>query len=175
MKIVYATLLLMGFTLPAFIVSSNRRDTTATAELINAQGQSIGTAALMETSSGVRIVARFSKLPPGIHAFHIHGTGQCHGPDFATAGAHFNPFGKKHGLRNKDGPHAGDLPNITVLPDGSADVDVVAALVTLRSGANSLFPTGGTCLVIHERPDDEMTDPTGNAGDRIACGVIRSP
>jgi Cu-Zn family superoxide dismutase len=145
----------------------------AKATLVNNQGQKVGEATLTETPQGVKIVMQVENLPPGDHAFHIHGKGICASPMFASAGGHFNPFGKQHGLKNPAGPHAGDLPNITVGADGKAKVEVVAKLVTLKAGAkNSLFQPGGTSLVIHAGPDDYVTDPAGNAGPRIACGVI---
>jgi Cu-Zn family superoxide dismutase len=148
-------------------------DAAATAEMLNAEGKKIGSASFSETADGVRIHVQLSKLPAGTHAMHIHNAGECHGPDFKSSGAHFNPFGKKHGSKNTEGPHAGDLPNFEVKADGTAEVDVTAKLVTLKEGKNSLFQTGGTCLMIHEKADDESTDPTGNAGERLACGVIK--
>src|SRR5262249_5631805 len=143
---------------------------TAGAELVDKDGKALGKLTLTQEMRGVHIAGKLTGLPMGPHGMHIHATGQCHGPDFISAGAHFNPYNRKHGWQNKDGPHAGDLPNINVDTDGSATIDVLATLVTLRTGKNSLFGNGGTCLVLHERPDDEVTDPAGSTGSRIACG-----
>jgi len=145
----------------------------AQATLVNHQGKKVGQATLTETPKGVKIVMQVENLPPGVHAFHIHAKGVCTPPDFSSAGGHFNPYGKQHGFLNPAGPHAGDLPNITVGADGTAKVVVFTKLVTLKSGAkNSLFPPGGTSLVIHAGADDYVTDPAGGAGPRIACGAI---
>jgi superoxide dismutase, Cu-Zn family len=141
--------------------------------LHNAQGEQIGNVTLSEEeASGVLIRGMISKLPPGTHGFHIHSVGKCEPPDFKSAGNHFNPRGKEHGLKNPAGPHAGDLANLTVGPDGSAQVNVVAPHVTLKAGPEALLTPEGTALVIHADPDDGTTDPDGNAGERIACGVI---
>jgi len=149
------------------------KELVASADLLDGKGMKVGTAKFTQLKEGVRIHAELSKLPPGMHAMHLHTVGECHGPDFKTAGAHFNPFEKKHGLKNPQGPHAGDLPNFEVKSDGTATVDVTATLVTLADGKNSLFQPGGTCIVIHEKADDETSDPAGNAGPRLACGVIK--
>lgn len=144
----------------------------AKASLTNSQGQKVGEAQFEETTHGVKITLKVENLPPGVHAFHIHEKGLCDPPDFMTAGAHFNPFGKKHGLKSPEGPHAGDLPNLVVGADGKETLEAIASHVTLKPGKNSLFHPGGTSLVIHAGPDDYTTDPAGNAGARIACGVI---
>src|SRR5262249_5924989 len=113
-------------------------------------------------------------LPPGVHGIHLHDSARCDSPEFLDAGGHFNPAGKKHGRKNPQGPHAGDLPNLVVPENGKVDVSWTVPRVTRRPGPNSLLKPEGTSLVIHADPDDEVTDPDGNSGPRIACGVIRS-
>lgn len=141
-------------------------------DIKDAQGRTIGMAMLSKAPNGVSIALDVKGLQPGEHALHVHATPKCEGPAFTTAGGHFNPASKKHGLKNPEGPHAGDMNNFTVAADGSAKVTVVATGVTLGTEPNSVFANGGTALVIHATADDFMTDPAGNAGDRIACGVI---
>jgi Cu-Zn family superoxide dismutase len=144
----------------------------ATAELKNAQGQAVGTATFESGKQGVLVRLNVRNLPPGVHGIHIHEAGKCDAPDFKTAGAHFNPTGKHHGSMNPQGEHAGDLENLRVGPRGTARVTLTAKGVTLGEGENSLFHPGGTSLVIHADPDDLKTDPAGNSGVRIVCGVI---
>ncbi len=145
-----------------------------TVELKDAQGKSVGTAVLASkgASSGVVMQLKLHGLPPGEHALHFHQKAQCDAPDFKSAGPHFNPEGKKHGLENPEGHHAGDMHNFTVNAKGQAKFKVVNKDVTLGDDSHSLFSNGGTALVIHAKADDLKTDPAGNAGDRIACGVI---
>jgi superoxide dismutase, Cu-Zn family len=147
---------------------------SAHADIVNAQGQKIGTAEISPAKEGVKIVVSVSQLPPtGTHGIHIHAVGKCDGPDFTTAGPHLNPNGKKHGKDNPQGPHAGDLLNIEAKADGTAKATLLDTMATLGDGANSVFHDGGTALVIHANKDDYKTDPAGNSGPRIACGVIQ--
>ena len=147
--------------------------TTATAELKDVKGTVVGTATLIQISDGVRLVLDVRGLPPGDKAVHIHEVGTCDAP-FTSAGNHFNPDGKAHGLLNPGGPHAGDLPNMRVGTDGTGRLETMNYRVSLDPGPTSVFDADGSALVVHAAADDFKTDPTGEAGARIACGVVTS-
>lgn len=154
-------------------VGKDIKQKAVTVKLQDGQGKAVGTATLSPIAAGVSIQLDVRRLPPGDHAIHVHQTAKCEGPDFKSAGGHFNPDGKHHGLQNPEGPHAGDIPNFIVDAKGNSKATVVAPNVTLTDGPHSVFTGGGTALVIHARADDGKTDPAGNSGDRIACGVIQ--
>jgi Cu-Zn family superoxide dismutase len=148
---------------------------STTVKMVNAKGQEVGEAILTETPNGVLVRLTLRSNPPGIapgtHAFHIHETGKCEAP-FKSAGDHFNPLGKTHGLMSEHGAHAGDFPNIHLPDKGALTVEFVAPELSLKQGKNTLRDTDGSALVIHAKRDDYQSDPAGEAGDRIACGVI---
>ncbi len=154
----------------------------ATGTFVSGTGAQVGTAELTQEANQVRVIVRFNDaavVTPGNHGFHFHAVGRCDGPDFMSAGGHFNPTSKQHGLKNPAGPHSGDLPNLPIdattrNQTGAGYTFVTTSnLVTLTPGASSLFDADGTALVVHANPDDEVTDPTGNSGGRIACAVLR--
>jgi superoxide dismutase, Cu-Zn family len=161
---------LAGLLTAASVFAANKAVTVA---LMDAKGQPVGTAKVSDANKGgVVIQLNVKGLPPGEHAAHVHQNAKCEGPAFTTAGGHFNPEMKHHGLDNPEGPHAGDMPNFMVTPKGTAKATLVDPRVNLGSGDHSVFTNGGTALVIHAKADDMKTDPAGNAGDRIACGTI---
>jgi Cu-Zn family superoxide dismutase len=142
-------------------------------DLKDAKGASVGMAMISPAKGGgVSIDLDVHGLPPGEHALHFHAVPKCEGPDFTSATGHFNPTAKKHGLQNPEGPHAGDMNNFTVDAKGIAKTTIVNKNVTMGAEPNSIYANGGTALMIHGAADDMKTDPAGNAGPRIACGVI---
>jgi Cu-Zn family superoxide dismutase len=147
----------------------------AQAAINDAKGAAIGLASFAEDRVGVRVDVRVRGLIPGLHGIHVHAVGKCEGPAFATAGAHFNPNQKQHGGLNPAGPHAGDLGNIEVKADGTGTLSFSTPLLSLAPGASqSVLSGGGLAVVIHAQPDDDKTDPSGNSGDRVACGVVKA-
>jgi len=146
---------------------------TAKAALKTADGKDAGSVTLTQTPRGVLLALSVKGLPPGEHAFHVHAVGKCE-PPFDSAGGHFNPDGHKHGMLAAEGAHAGDMPNLHIPAGGELTVEVLNASITLEKGKpNSVFDTDGSAIVIHAGKDDYSTDPTGNAGGRIACGVVQ--
>jgi Cu-Zn family superoxide dismutase len=146
---------------------------TAKASLKDANGKDVGQVQLVQTPHGVLLKMSVKDLPAGEHAVHIHAVGKCEPPAFASAGGHFNPGGKKHGMEAAEGQHAGDMPNLHIPAGGELAIEVANPAITLVKGQpNSVFDADGSAIVIHAGADDYKTDPAGNSGDRIACGVI---
>jgi Cu-Zn family superoxide dismutase len=145
---------------------------TATASLVDSTGANVGLATFSDSGGSTRLSVSVTGLAPGTHGMHVHETGTCTPPDFQSAGGHFNPDGKQHGTRNPEGPHAGDLPNLLVEGDGSADTTLAVPGGLLAEGPTSMLGPQPRALVIHADPDDEKTDPSGNSGARVVCGVI---
>src|SRR3990172_3263348 len=147
---------------------------SASAQLKNASGQVVGSAQFFQDGQGVvQVKVDVTGLPAGSHGIHIHTVGKCDAPDFTTAGGHFNPGSKKHGLLSTEGPHAGDLPVLTVDARGAGSLQTTTSRISVAAGATSILDSDGSALVIHAAADDQLTDPTGNSGARIACGVIQ--
>lgn len=143
-----------------------------TFEVRDANGQSVGTVTLTQQADGVLVEGHFRNLSAGEHGIHFHAVGTCT-PDFSAAGPHFNPGGDQHGFNNPAGPHAGDLVNLEIGADGTGHYSEVTTLISLRQGdGNSVYDADGTAVIVHANADDYVTDPSGNSGDRIACGVV---
>jgi Cu-Zn family superoxide dismutase len=145
---------------------------TAKAPLKDATGKDVGTVELMQTPHGVLLKMSLKGIPAGEHAFHVHAVGKCE-PPFTTAGGHFNPASKKHGMEAAEGAHAGDMPNLHVPASGELVIEIANPAISLTKGQpNSVFDADGSAIVVHAKADDYKSDPAGNAGDRIACGVV---
>jgi len=141
--------------------------------LLSADGNSLGDVELRQTAAGVQFIAQVRGLPAGSYAMHLHAVGRCAGPDFTSAGPHFNPEGKQHGRDNPMGAHAGDLPNIDVANGQAGTVDLMLPGLRLADGAAPLLDADGAAVVLHAKADDYRSDPAGNAGSRIACGELK--
>lgn len=168
-------LLLGGALLTAGCMTGKGHDAAmpgATATLADASGAARGTVTFTESAKGIAVSARATGLPPGPAGIHVHAVGKCEGPTFASAGPHWNPTMHQHGMENPSGAHMGDMPNIVVGADGSGTLDFVIAGAKLREGPNPLLDADGAAVVVHAAADDYKTDPSGNSGARVACGVI---
>ena len=168
MKLAHLTkIAVAGLALTAISHTSEAGD-QAQAQMMNAEGGSVGVVMLSETPHGTLLHAQLQNLPEGAHAFHVHAVGECEAP-FKSAGGHFNPEGKMHGIQSEGGMHVGDMPNIHVPASGNLEIEILNSRLSLDA---SLFDEDGAAIVIHEGPDDYHSDPAGAAGARIACGVI---
>ncbi len=152
--------------------SAQNASTGAGAELRKPDGQVVARAIVTPSSQGLRLQIEVTGLPPGTYGAHIHMTGRCEAPDFASAGGHWNPMSRQHGSENPQGPHMGDLPNLVVAANGTGTLSAEIPHGALRGGDHAVLDAGGAAVIVHASPDDYRTDPSGNSGARIACGVL---
>jgi Cu-Zn family superoxide dismutase len=164
--------MLMTSQFPAGAIAA--KPITASAALVRADGTSGGEVRFKAGKSGVAVTLSVNGLPPGLHGLHLHAVGSCQGPDFTSAGGHWNPMHRKHGIKSSDGPHMGDLPNLSVSKVGKGHLKAMIKMATLDAAEMGLLDADGTAIVVHAGPDDEMTDPSGNSGARVLCGVIKA-
>jgi Cu-Zn family superoxide dismutase len=159
---------MLAVSAPAVLAAGGK----AAASLKSKDGQDVGTISILETSGGALVKIKLKGLPPGPHGLAVHEFGKCEG-DFSSAGGIHNPFGAKHGFFNEEGPMAGDLPNLIVPANGEVELELLTPHIALAPGSDdSVFDADGSAIVIHEAPDDYLTEPDGNAGPPIACGVL---
>lgn len=150
--------------------------TDLSADILDATGKKVGLVKVTEDQQGLKLALELKGAQPGVHGMHFHQKGKCEGPDFKSAGDHFNPTGKQHGTQNPNGPHLGDLPNLTIPQNGELKTEILVAGLTMGQKTNqSIVTKDGTALVIHAKADDGKTDPSGNSGDRIYCAVVSKP
>jgi superoxide dismutase, Cu-Zn family len=166
----YTTAILLAWGVALVSCRNAARRDTVTVPMRDAAGKDLGTLTLTEGRT-IGVAGQLSGLPPGEHGIHVHTTGRCDPPKFESAGDHWNPTNRQHGIQSPQGPHLGDIPNITVEQNGSANIDAVTPGGTLR-GTNALLDSDGAAVVVHAKPDDYTSQPAGNSGDRIACGVV---
>jgi Cu-Zn family superoxide dismutase len=152
--------------------TSNAAEGAATASLRTAAGEARGQATATQAGDGISVRVEAMNMAPGTYAAHIHTTGRCDPPAFESAGSHWNPSSQQHGRDNPQGPHKGDLPNLTIAADGQGTVEFTIPAASVTGGATAMLDADGAAMMIHEKADDYRTDPTGNAGARIACGTF---
>ena len=157
------------------MIDGNAIGTMQSANFASGDGAALGSVSFSDGAGGTTLSVKASGMPAGVHGIHLHEKGLCDGPKFESAGGHWNPASKKHGRDNPQGAHLGDLANLEVGGAGTATVGFTVAGAKLSSGANMLADADGTSIVVHAKPDDYKTDPSGNSGDRIACAVIAAP
>ncbi|CAH0353402.1 superoxide dismutase family protein [soil metagenome] len=169
-SLLFATAAILA--LPACATMGTGQGASANTTLLGADGTSHGVAKVTQTTSGLKVTVAATGLTPGVHAVHVHTTGTCTAPAFTSAGGHWNPMGKQHGMENPMGSHMGDMPNMTVNADGRGTLEYTIAGGALSDGTTPLFDADGAAVVVHALPDDNKSDPAGKAGDRLACGVL---